>query len=192
MPTQIPNSGFLDFVYSFYKELKDYEITLAYEGDINHQIMKAFTDLIEENMSQIHESEALKIKVYHVMVEGLQNISKHSVHPGNLDSLDFTRGVFLVCRNNEVYKVVTGNIIKKERISYLNELIDHVNGLSKKQLDELYKKQLREGHLSEKGGAGLGFIDIKRKTGNELKIQFQPISETHVFFLFTSTIPRKL
>ena len=29
----------------------------------------------------------------------------------------------------------------------------------------LYKKQIKEGRLSDKGGAGLGFIDIKRKTG---------------------------
>jgi len=192
MSNPFPNSGFLDFVYNFYKELKNYEITLAYEGDINHQIMKAFTDLIEENMSQINESEALRIKVYHVMVEGLQNISKHAVHPGDLYSLEYTRGIFLVCRNEKVYNVVTGNVIRKERIAYLDELIGHINSQSKKQLDELYKKQLREGHLSEKGGAGLGFIDIRRKTGNDLKYEFLPISDTHDFFLFTTTIPRNI
>ena len=192
MSNPFPNSGFLDFVCNFYKELKNYEITLAYEGDINHQIMKAFTDLIEENMSQINESEALRIKVYHVMVEGLQNISKHAVHPGDLYSLEYTRGIFLVCRNEKVYNVVTGNVIRKERIAYLDELIGHINSQSKKQLDELYKKQLREGHLSEKGGAGLGFIDIRRKTGNDLKYEFLPISDTHDFFLFTTTIPRNI
>ncbi len=192
MPNPIPNSGFLDFVYTFYKGMKDYEIALAYEGDINHQIMKAFTDLIEENMSQIKEAEALKIKVYHVMVESLQNISKHAINPGNLSSLDYTRGIFLVSRNNKVYNVITGNIIKKDRITYLQELIDHINSLSQKQLDDLYKKQLREGQLSEKGGAGLGFIDIRRKTGNNLEFEFQSISETHVFFQFTATIHRKL
>jgi len=143
-------------------------------------------------MSQINESEALRIKVYHVIVEGLQNISKHAVHPGDLFSLEYTRGIFLVCRNDNVYNVVTGNVIRKERISYLEELIGHINSQSKKQLDDLYKKQLREGHLSEKGGAGLGFIDIRRKTGNDLKYEFLPISDTHDFFLFTTTIPRNI
>jgi hypothetical protein len=190
MPKTITKNGFLDFVYDFYKGMKEHEITLAYEGEINHQIMKTFTSLAEGNMSKADESEALQKKVYHVMVECLQNISKHAVHPEDEMDLEYNRGIFLISRNFQVYNVTTGNVIKKERISYLEELLERVNSLSKYQLDELYKKQLREGHLSEKGGAGLGFIDIRRKTGKNLEYQFLPISDTHSFFLFTSTIPR--
>jgi hypothetical protein len=73
----IPEStkGFLEFVYGFYKGMKTHEITLAYEGEINHQIMKAFTTLAQGKMDK--ESEAIHVqkKVYHVMVECLQNIS---------------------------------------------------------------------------------------------------------------------
>jgi hypothetical protein len=190
MPQTLLNKGFLDFVYDFYKGMKEHEITLAYEGDINHQIMKTFTTLAEGNMSKIDESEALQKKVYHVMVECLQNISKHAVHPEDEADTEYNRGIFLISRNNQVYNVTTGNIIKKEKISYLTEVIDHVNSLNKNQLNELYKKQLREGHLSDKGGAGLGFIDIRRKTGKDLEYQFLPLSDSHSFFLFTSTIPR--
>jgi hypothetical protein len=190
MPNSLSNSGYLDFVYDFYKGMKEHEITLAYEGEINHQIMKTFTSLAEGNMSKADEPEALQKKVYHVMVECLQNISKHAVHPEDEANLEYNRGIFLISRDNQVYNVTTGNVIKKERISYLNELLCHINSLSDIQLDELYKKQLREGHLSEKGGAGLGFIDIRRKTGNDLKFRFLPISDSHAFFLFTSTIPR--
>jgi hypothetical protein len=186
------NKGFLDFVYDFYKGMKEHEITLAYEGEINHQIMKTFTTLAEGSMSKIDESEMLQKKVYHVMVECLQNISKHAVHPEDETDLEYNRGIFLISRNNKVYNVTTGNVIMIDRISYLSELLDHVNSLNKIQLNELYKKQLRDGHLSEKGGAGLGFIDIRRKTGHELLYQFLPLSETHSFFLFTSTIPRNI
>ncbi len=184
------NKGFLDFVYDFYKGMKEHEITLAYEGEINHQIMKTFTSLAEGNMSKNDESELLQKKVYHVMVECLQNISKHAVHPEDEADLEYNRGIFLISRNNKVYNVTTGNVIKNERIIYLTELLDHVNSLNREQLNELYKKQLREGHLSEKGGAGLGFIDIRRKTGEELLYKFLPLSGTHAFFLLTSTIPR--
>ncbi|MCB8994192.1 MAG: hypothetical protein H6538_01135 [Bacteroidales bacterium] len=184
-------SGFLDFVYDFYKGMKEHEITLVYEGEINHQIMKAFTSLAEGHMTKHAESELLQKKVYHVMVECLQNISKHASHPEVKDDTDYNRGIFLVSRNNDVYNITTGNIIKKEKILYLKELLGHINSLSKTDLNELYKKQLKEGHLSDKGGAGLGFIDIRRKTGKDLEYQFLPLSDSHSFFLFTSTIPRK-
>lgn len=179
-------------MYNLYKGMKEHEITLAYEGEINHDIMKTFTNLAEGNMSKAEEPEALQKKVYHVMVECLQNISKHAVHADDEPKIEYSRGIFLISRNHAVYNVTTGNIITKESVEYLEELLSHINSLNKKQLDDLYKKQLREGHLSDKGGAGLGFIDIRRKTGNSLEYQFLPISDSHSFFLFTSTISRNI
>jgi hypothetical protein len=186
------NTAFLDFVYNFYKGMKTHEITLAYEGEINHEIMKAFTSLAERSMSKDEEPEILQKKVYHVMVECLQNITKHAFHSENIYSPDYAynRGILLVGRNQKEYTVTTGNIIEKERKTNLVELLNHINSLSKDDLNKLYVTQLKNGHLSEKGGAGLGFIDIRRKTGSELIFQFLPVSESHEFFLFTSTISR--
>ena len=47
----------------------------------------------------------------------------------------------------------------------------------------MYKKQLREGTLSEKQGAGLGLIDIARKSTSKLHYQFIPLDEGHSFFI---------
>jgi len=61
--------GFLEFVYEFYKSMKAHEITLVYEGEITHQITKAFTSLTESNMSKDDEPNSVQRKVFHVMVE---------------------------------------------------------------------------------------------------------------------------
>ena len=74
----------------------------------------------------------------------------------------------------------------------LTEMLDHINSLDKDGLKELYKNQMKEGRLSEKGGAGLGFIDIARKTGNKLEFHFLPIDEGSSFFLLTSSVSRNL
>jgi hypothetical protein len=71
-------------------------------------------------------------------------------------------------------------------------MLEQVNSLDKDELTELYKKQIKEGRLSEKGGAGLGFIDIKRKTGRNLEYHFLPINDVSSFFLLTSTISRNV
>jgi hypothetical protein len=47
---------------------------------------------------------------------------------------------------------------------------------------------MRETAISEKGGAGLGFIDIARKTGNPLEYHFEPIDEKNSFFLLKTSI----
>jgi hypothetical protein len=182
--------GFLEFVYEFYKTMKAHEITLVYEGEITHQITKAFTSLTESNMAKEEESGSVQRKVFHVMVECLQNISKHADDFGSNDYLFSGRGIFMVSKGETEYTVTTGNAIDNTRIETLKELLEHINKLDKEDLNELYKKQIREGRLSDKGGAGLGFIDIARKTGRKLEYHFLPITEDVSFFLLTSTISR--
>jgi len=192
MPKIISNRGFLNFVYVFHKGIKEHGIILAYEGEINQQLMKTFTGMVKVKMSKSGEPESLQKKVYHIMVECLQNIIKHAVNPADANDPDNRKGVFLISRKEELYRLTTGNIIDNEKISFLTGQLSHINSLYGKQLDELYKKQLKEGRLSEEGGAGLGFIDIRRKTGIKLEYKFLPVSETKAFFMFTSAIPRNI
>ncbi|HCX98877.1 MAG TPA: hypothetical protein DG754_01945 [Bacteroidales bacterium] len=182
--------GFLEFVYDFYKSMKAHEITLVYEGEITHQITKAFTSLTESNMAKEEESNTVQKKVFHVMVECLQNISKHADSFGSDDFLFAGRGIFMVSKGEIEYHVTTGNVIENTKIAELTKILDHINTLDKEGLKELYKTQMREGRLSEKGGAGLGFIDIARKTGRKLDYHFLPIDEENHFFVLTSTISR--
>lgn len=182
--------GFLEFVYDFYKSMKAHEITLVYEGDITHQITKAFTSLTESNMAKEEESNSVQKKVFHVMVECLQNISKHADSFGSDDFLFAGRGIFMVSKGDLEYHVTTGNVIEDSKIEELSKILDHINSLDKEGLKQLYKTQMREGRLSEKGGAGLGFIDIARKTGRKLEYHFLPIDEKTHFFVLTSTISR--
>jgi len=69
-------------------------------------------------------------------------------------------------------------------------MLERVNNLSKEELNQLYKQKIKEGRLSEKGGAGLGFIDIARKTGQKLVYSFLKIDEEKSFFVLTTTILR--
>lgn len=184
------NISFLEFVYDFYKSMKRHEISLVYEGEITHQITKAFTSLTESNMAKEEESNTVQKKVFHVMVECLQNISKHADEYGTNDYIFSGRGIFLVAKGTDEYSVTTGNTVDNSKIPDLKKLLEQVNSLDKEELTELYKKQIKEGRLSDKGGAGLGFIDIKRKTGRNLDYHFLPINEETSFFLLTSTISR--
>jgi len=186
------NQGFLEFVYDFYRGVRTHEVTLAYEGEMNHQLMKVFTGIAMGRMEEDEEKRQLQKRVYHVMIECLQNISKHAFHTLEETNASLNHGILIISKNQEDYLVTTGNIIETSRTEFLNDLLTKINSLEKNQLDKLYKHQLKEGRLSRKGGAGLGFIDIKRKTGQNLEFHFLPVSKSHSFFLFTSKIMRNI
>ena len=187
---KLKNKGFLEFIYSFFGSVRSEEIILAYEGEINHQVMKTFTSLTDSKMSKETEMSEVQRKVYHVLVECLQNIYKHAFHTNKDPDSDLNHGVLLVTRSKSHYYIITGNTIENTRISGLKTMLDEINSLNRKQLDELFRQQLMEGKLSEKGGAGLGFIDIRRKTGNELDFHFLPIDDPYSFFILTTAITR--
>lgn len=180
----------LDFVYEFYVKMKKNKINLAYEGEITHQITKAFTSLTESNMAKEEDYNSVQKKVFHVMVECLQNISKHAENRHNIVTSKDGRGIFMVSKGETEYIVTTGNVIKNDRIDGLRKMLENINSLDKDGLNKLYKQQMREGRLSEKGGAGLGFIDIARKTGEKLIYSFLKIDDQKSFFVLTSTISR--
>lgn len=179
----------LDFVYDFYAKMKRNNINLAYEGEITHSITKAFTSLAETNMAREEDASSVQKKVFHVMVECLQNISKHSESTPNESAKD-GRGIFMVSKAATEYNVTTGNIIKNENVEKLRTILENINKQDKDGLNKLYKQQMREGRISSRGGAGLGFIDIARKTGQKLLYSFLSIDSVNSFFVLTSTISR--
>jgi hypothetical protein len=183
------SKGFLNYIYDRYTNLQIKDITLLFEGQITHQVMKALTSLVEEQLDEVEDDRVLR-RVYHVMVESLQNINRHAEayeyrgapYPG--------MGLVLVAKNNKRFQVTTGNIIERAHSDEIAMFLGKLNTMDSDALDDLYKKQMREGIVSPKGGAGLGFIDIRRKTGNHLDYSFVNIDDETAFFIFTSTISR--
>ena len=183
---------FLAFAYSFYKTVKEYKINLVYEGEITHQIIKAFTSLTETNMEIDEESTSVQKKVFHVMVESLQNISKHARYLPTENQRKEGKGVFILSKNNEAYCITTGNVINSVKVQEIKTLLIKINNLDKDGLKSLYKQQIKEGRLTLKGGAGLGFIDIAKKTGNKLTFNFLSIDDEYSFFVLTSKISKNI
>ncbi len=172
--------NFIKSVLSLHDEMASNGFSLVYEGEFSHEVMKMFTSMAERDMEKSNEEKAVKRKVFHVMVECLQNMTKHSDDYDTDDRIG--SGLFIVGKKDSVWNVITANKILNERIEELKSSIDHINSLTKEELNALYKKQIREGSLSDRGGAGLGLIDIARKTGRKLDYQFLPLEDKKNYF----------
>lgn len=184
------SKGYLELIHKPYSQLLAKEIIIAFEGNVTHQVMKAVTSVVEEKLDDEDEGEAVQRKVYHIMVECLQNINRHAEGFNNVNNDYPGRGALLVTAKKDSYTVTTVNLVQNSQASFLKEFIDKINPLSEKELNEMYKNQLTEGKISLKGGAGLGFIDIRRKTGNHLEFQFVKHDDGSSFFIFKVIISR--
>lgn len=180
----------LNYIYDLHKTLSEKKIILVYEGEFTQEITKSVLMMAEKNMETQNEEVNIKKKVFNVMVESLQNICKHSEEFG-IENEEFNTAIFMIGKVEETYTITSGNVIYNSSIDNLKAKLDRINSLDKEGLKELYKQALSGSELSDKGGAGLGFIDMARKSGNKLVYDFYPMTEKFSFFTLQSTIQRK-
>lgn len=180
---------FIKSVLTVYDEMANNGISLCYLGEFNQEITRMFTSMAEDEMDRKSEERTIRKKVYHVMVETLQNMNKHSDELAN--DLQIGKGLFMIGQKDETYFIITSNRISKEKRPFLEGALAQVNNATKEELKEMYKKQIRDGSISERGGAGLGLIDIARKTDEPLDYQFLPFNDNNYFFLLKVEINSK-
>ena len=74
-------------------------------------------------------------------------------------------------------------------IPALEKQINTINSFDdEKALKAYYLEHLENNTMSEKGGAGLGFITIGMKSGNKLKVDFKKINDQFSLFTLTSAV----
>ena len=174
------NVNFIKSVLSLFSEMQGNGISLVYLGEFNHEITKMFTSMAESDMERKNEDRYVKKRVYHVMVETLQNMNKHS---DEITSQQIGNGLFIIGQKEEIYYVITSNKVARDKVDDLRSAIDEVNQASPEELKKMYMQQIKHGKLSDKGGAGLGLIDIARKTNEQLVYKFLPIDDLHDLFI---------
>ncbi len=174
--------SFIKSVVTLYDELKSNGISLVFMGEFNHEITKMFTTMSERELGRKNEQPKTTRKVYHVMVETLQNISKHSDDITGIEN-NIGNGLFMIGNKKNTYYIITSNKVANDKKEDIESALIQVNSLNKEELNELFKKTMKDGKLSDKGGAGLGLIDIARKTGNKLEHNFLPLDEKYSLFI---------
>ena len=166
--------------------MKTEKLILAYEGEFTRDISNAVLAMAEKNLENSEKVTSIKKKVFNVMVECIQNIVKHT----DEKSPSGEGAIFLVGRENDKYMVCSGNFIKNKDIIHLEERLNEINQLDKDGLKQKYKETIQDGVINEKGGAGLGFLDMVRKSGEKLEYSFKRVNDQKSFFSLKSTISR--
>lgn len=163
-------------------------IIMSYKGAASGDLLSSIIDIAQSRLADIESRSVVKKKVFSVLVEILQNIYHHFEDANSSNLKDDDSVIFILAKTQDKYYITTGNYIRAEDVETLKKRIDSINALSADQLKEEYRKTLNSGTMSEKGGAGLGIMDIARKSGNKLEYEFKSRNEKYTFFSLTVRI----
>jgi hypothetical protein len=180
--------------YSYFKRLKRDNVVLVYLGTMSSGFMDSFLETVETRMAELDETRRVKKKVFNVLVESLQNIYHHTDDIKDSDYLgnevNLGEAIVVVSRDVDHYSIITGNFFASEHIPSMQRRIRNLNRMEKGELRSFYKQVLENGTYSTKGTAGLGFIDIIRKSGQPLRARFDTTNDRYCFATLETRIPR--
>lgn len=170
----------LKYIHYLYDTMIQNKLNYVYQGEFNSSITDKVLSFSEENLETTGTDTKVKKKVYFIMVECLQNITKHQneIHDHEKDQ----QGIFMVRRIEDGYNIISGNLIENVNIDHLKSKLIQINNADKDGLKNLYMEILNDGVLSNKGGAGLGIIEMARKSGNKLAFDFEKLNEKLSYF----------
>lgn len=177
---------------SLFEGLQREDLVYVYRGLFTQPITDSIIALTENNLDSVGQSTKLKKRVFSIMVECLQNITRHQFIDGREDLRSDQSGMFVICNKDCSYQMTSGNVVNADAIPHLTHLLEKVNSLNKEELKEYYKQVLEDGSISSKGGAGLGLIEMARKSGNKLFYTFDSIDEEISYFYMNTSISHEL
>ncbi|MBT1702798.1 SiaB family protein kinase [Chryseosolibacter indicus] len=180
----------MNFIFDLHQTMMSQKLILVYQGDFTQETTKSILAMAERNIDSSGEDSSIKRKVFNVMVEALQNIVKHSdeLIDGTIHNHS---AIFLIGRESTRYTIMSGNPIRKENIGPLKDKLERINSLDKEGLKDLYKEIIKNTTISDKGGAGLGFVDMARKSGDRLEYTFPEMNAEYCFFCLKVNVQRE-
>ncbi|MBS0009909.1 MAG: SiaB family protein kinase [Bacteroidales bacterium] len=163
--------------------MMDDRLMFVYRGVVTNQNSEALLLLLEKEMEHSDFGFTGRKRLFMFVLESLQNVSRH------IHSMEHA-GMSLVVysKDDSGYTVTTGNVINSAEEQELREQLVLLNSLEPKEIRALYRERLGSTTLSQKGGAGLGLIEMAKKTGNKLDFDFIRIDDELLYFILSKSV----
>jgi hypothetical protein len=155
--------------YRFFKKLENDLFNLIYMGETDDRMTAT---LMRINETGIEEGKAFTKTISFLLTECFQNVIRHADKPEILNRTN-NKPKMIALRNMEnVFYIASSNLIDNSKKEKLVSTLRALNTLSKEELRAIYLDALDHNEISEKGGAGLGFIEMARKSDFPIEFDF--------------------
>ena len=163
----------INIPYYFFKLLETDSTTFVYQGEFSDDLTAKAIRLGEYSIRNTSVFNRLRKKVSFLIIECLQNVIRYEEKPKVVHQTNNHPGTFMVRNIGNSFYITSTNRIKNEKIDGLKTKLKNINQLDEEELKKMKKHVLTDKKFSEKGGAGLGLIEITRKSGHKLEYDFE-------------------
>lgn len=187
---------YIDTIEENRKYMLNHNLVLMYEGELNQKILLSMVALLEKKLEAVDETNHIRKKLVNIIIEALQNVIKYEdrVEKGSETEKRENHPIFMLGKKENKYLLIWGNSIHKNKIDSIKEKLEYIGQLDREGLNDFYQEKVKdlveEGLELERNSAGLGFIDITKKSGENIQYDFRNINEDYSYFYQTVGIQK--
>ena len=158
-------------------------LMFVYRGVVTNENSASLLMLLEKEMETSEFGFVGRKRLFMFVLESLQNVSRHS----NRNQYS-EMSLVVYSKTDSGYTVTTGNVIETDKIDDLRSRLDEINKLDSGEIRNVYRNMLSNAEFSNKGGAGLGLIEMAKKTGNKLDYDFIKLDNEFSYYILSKTV----
>ncbi len=155
----------------------------AYRGVVTNENSIPLLMLLEKEMQNSEFGFVGRKRLFMFVLESLQNVSRHSSHEQYADM-----SLVVYSKTDNGYTVTTGNVISTGGSHFLKVETGTDKYPRCKRTERFYRQMLSVSEFSDKGGAGLGLIEMAKTTGNKLDYDFVTLNDNYSYFILSKTV----
>lgn len=160
---------FHEQLFPLFSSLANVQGSMLYAGAFPDDHTARLIDIAERILSDgTGSSKGLRARTTFALIEAYQNIVRHRP-TGNGE-----RGLVALVHDNRHTEVMTANDVRDGDLAGLLRALKRIEGLGVDELKRLFVEKLSTGATSARGGAGLGLIEMARRSGNALRHRTLP------------------
>ena len=157
---------------------------------MTNKVLIKVIPLIEVKLFEIGAENFVKKRLVNVCIELLQNLMFHSYN----DKAKKYKipHEFAIVFENDHFIVVSSNLLENKKALQLKDRLVKLNSIDNEAVKFLYNIVIKQTYSkAAKGGAGLGLLDMRRKTGYPLDFEFELEDKRVSRFFLKVKIPNK-
>jgi len=176
------------------KMLADNNIQVIYSGPIWSSGIDGMAEMLLKRLEFDDMPLSASQSIFSIFVEQINNMMMYSADRGcktdpSGKHLDIAKGIVILGVQDATYFIQCGNVVIDQNAAILKTRIDYLNTLDKKELRQYHKQQLNaENNNPESQGAGIGLIEIARRTSDPILYEFEPLGDGLQYFSMYITV----
>ena len=170
--------------------LKSQDVLISFSGRFSQVIIEELSFAIRKYMESEEQSKSDVFNVLSIFIEQSQNIKNYIFSKEGSDCFDeiVNSSVIVIGKEEKGYFICSVNLIFNFDQDRLTEKLERIKNLNKDELKKLYKEQIKKNLDIDSQGAGIGLIDMARKSSLPIEYSITKLDDKRSYFTLSVTV----